>query len=242
MLIILLVLIVQSEALWLRTYTSLKAQDDNQFKFLKLDGAFYDCSTKKVLDGLSMGIVDYDGAMQACVSDPHCKYFSFNKDTSQVYFCDDEEYTNASQNMKWIMGVKPQELQRASFKITPNAQGVCDDVIMQTTVKNLDEAIKLAKEKNADSFTFNLNQGSAVGPGIPSKTTILCRGPKKILERDGFLLVQATHEANAPPTPPKTIEAPCGLNGSIQPDKSKEEEGILPGQIVQAKRIKGTEI
>lgn len=217
-------------------------KEKSQYMFLMIQDAFYQCPSPKVLDGESMGTTNYDGAVKNCVNDPECKYFEFNKENSQIYICTDTKgYASASPNTSWIIGVKPSTLEQPHFKVIPNQQAVCDDVVFEKSVATLEDATRVLKEQEADFFTYNLNQGSSVGPGIASKLAFFCRGRKKVLLRNGFLIVERTNESGIPPMEPPTYQAPCGLNGSIQSDSSRTKEGIAPGQIVEAKRITGIE-
>lgn len=222
---------------------SLQAEDPKNSNFLRIDNTFSDCNNPKIIDGNKVGIFSFEGAQQACNEDSSCNYFLFQRETNNVYLCHEGKgYKNSSTSSDWVMGIKPSLLHVSPFEYMVNTQAICSHA-EEKTVEDAEHAVRQA-EDSTNTIVINMNKDLSTEMGFMK--AYFCSGSteSEMLARNGYVTLNRRHRIQAEsegPQPPKSITAPCGLNGSIQSDSSRVPKGVNEGDIVQAKRITGSE-
>eukprot|EP00366_Plasmodium_knowlesi_P002025 XP_002259522.1 hypothetical protein, conserved in Plasmodium species [Plasmodium knowlesi strain H] len=207
-----------------------------QKKYLVLQKSYFDCKNYNVISKRKSSLSVNHGELY-CDEDPFCNYFLYNGTKQEIRLCYDKKFVlkKPRHDELWLTSVKEKIFEQFSPALV-NTQGICNHKVEKFYFQTLNEAIKKAKEKMQNFMVLNFQPIQKDGKKMENKIEgYFCEVIDYFVDRESYVVFDFAKLENPHQSCLRTKK--CGARGSIQADDSKHEEGINPGDVVEAHKF-----
>ncbi|SCN44613.1 conserved Plasmodium protein, unknown function, partial [Plasmodium malariae] len=203
-----------------------------QKKYLILQKSYMNCKNYNVVNKRNQSLSLNHGE-QYCDEDPFCNYFLYNSTRQEIRLCYDKKLVlkNPQYDELWLTSIKEKVFDKLSPSLV-NSQGICNHKVGKFFFNTLNEAIKDGKEKMQNFMILNFQANDKTEKKIEG---YFCEAIDYFVDREGYVVFDFTKLEH--PHQSCLRARKCGLRGSVQPDDSKHEQGINPGDVVEVHKF-----
>ncbi|VEV58043.1 conserved Plasmodium protein, unknown function [Plasmodium vinckei vinckei] len=200
--------------------------------YLILKKSYFDCRNYNVINKDKIPI-DVNHGEKLCDEDQFCNYFLINALKKELRLCYDKKFIIKRPiiNESWVTAIKEKLLNKYAPSIV-NTQGICNHSVEKYFFDTLNEAIKKGKEQMHNYMILNFQAIEKEGPKLEA---YFCETIDYFVDREGYSVFDFKKIDNPHQSCLRTKK--CGMRGSIQPDDSKYEENINPGDVIEATKF-----
>ncbi|VWU50223.1 conserved protein, unknown function [Hepatocystis sp. ex Piliocolobus tephrosceles] len=203
-----------------------------QKKYLILQNAYFNCKNYNVINKKNP-ILSVNLGKLHCDEDTFCNYFLFNNIKKEIRLCYDKNFVLSLPvyDESWSTNIKEKYFQNFS-PAQVNTQGVCAHGVSKYFFNTLNDAIKQGKEKKQNFMILNFQTNKNTEKKIEG---YFCEMIDYFSDRPGYALFDLSKIDKPNQSILRTQKS--GVRGAVQSDDSKYEEGINPGDIVEAHKF-----